>query len=108
LSVGWGEAIGPAQFIASTWLLIKDRVASALGINSMPDPWNPAHAFMASALYLGDLGASAKTYTAERNAACKYYSGKSCGYVTGNTSYGNSVLNLADKIQRTMIDPLQN
>lgn len=108
LSVGWGGAMGPAQFIASTWLLIKDRVASALGINSMPDPWNPAHAFMASALYLGDLGASAKTYTAERNAACKYYSGKSCGYVTGNTSYGNSVLNLADKIQRTMIDLLQN
>ena len=108
LSVGWGGAMGPAQFIASTWLLIKDRVAASLGIDSMPDPWNPSHAFMASALYLSDLGAGSKTYTSERNAACKYYSGKSCGYVTGNTAYGNSVLSLADKIQRTMIDPLQN
>ncbi len=107
LSVGWGGAMGPAQFIASTWLLIEDRVANSLGINSMPDPWNPGHAFMASALYLSDLGANTKTYTAERNAACKYYSGRSCGYATGNTSYGNSVVSLADKIQRTMIDPLQ-
>lgn len=108
LSIGWGGAMGPAQFIASTWLLIKDRVAASLGIDSMPDPWNPSHAFMASALYLSDLGAGSKTFTSERNAACKYYSGKSCGYVTGNTAYGNSVLSLADKIQRTMIDPLQN
>lgn len=107
LNIGWGGAMGPAQFIASTWMLIKDRVASAVGISGMPDPWNPAHAFMASAVYLGDLGAGAKTYTAERNAACKYYSGRSCGLVKGNTAYGNSVVSLADNIQRTMIDPLQ-
>jgi membrane-bound lytic murein transglycosylase B len=107
LNIGWGGAMGPAQFIPSTWVIVADKVASSLGINSMPDPWNPAHAFMASALYLSDLGAGAKTYTAERNAACKYYSGRSCGLVSGNTSYGNSVLSLADKIQRTMIDPLQ-
>lgn len=106
-TIGWGGAMGPAQFIASTWILIKDRISNSVGISGMPDPWNPAHAFMASAIYLGDLGASAKTYTAERNAACKYYSGRSCGLVTGNTSYGNSVVALADKIQRTMIDPLQ-
>ena len=107
LNIGWGGAMGPAQFIPSTWVIVADKVASSLGISSMPDPWNPAHAFMASALYLSDLGAGAKTYTAERNAACKYYSGRSCGLVSGNTSYGNSVLSLADKIQRTMIDPLQ-
>lgn len=107
LSIGWGGAMGPAQFIASTWILIKDRVADAVGISSMPDPWNPAHAFMASAIYLTDLGAGAKTYSAERNAACKYYSGRSCGLVKGNTAYGNSVVSLADNIQRTMIDPLQ-
>jgi peptidoglycan hydrolase CwlO-like protein len=72
LSYGFGGAMGPAQFIPSTWLLIKDRLMSYLGINSMPDPWNPAHAFMASSLYLSDLGASSQTYSAERNAACKY------------------------------------
>jgi membrane-bound lytic murein transglycosylase B len=106
-TIGWGGAMGPAQFIASTWMLIKDRVAKAVGVSGMPDPWNPAHAFMASAMYLGDLGASNQTYTSERNAACKYYSGRACGLVTGNTTYGNSVVALADKIQRTMIDPLQ-
>lgn len=106
-SIGWGGAMGPAQFIASTWMLVKDSVSSAVGISGMPDPWNPAHAFMASAIYLRDLGASNQTYTSERNAACKYYSGRACGLVTGNTTYGNSVIALADKIQRTMIDPLK-
>jgi membrane-bound lytic murein transglycosylase B len=106
LDIGWGGAMGPAQFIPSTWLLFDERIAQAVGISGMPDPWNPAHAFMASAIYLGDLGASGQTYTAERNAACKYYSGRSCGAVRGNTSYGNSVVAQADTIQRTMIDPL--
>ncbi len=106
-SFGWGGAMGPAQFIPSTWVLLTDRIEKALGLSSSPDPWNPVHAFMASALYLGDLGASAGGYTAERNAACRYYSGKSCGLVRGNTTYGNSVLAHADRIQRTMIDPLQ-
>lgn len=107
LSIGWGGAMGPAQFIPSTWLLIKDRVASAVNISGMPDPWNPAHAFMASSLYLADLGARSGTYSAERNAACKYYSGRACGLVRGNTTYGNQVVAQADVIQRTMIDPLQ-
>jgi membrane-bound lytic murein transglycosylase B len=105
-SIGWGGAMGPAQFIPSTWMLIKDRLASFLGISGMPDPWNPAHAFMAAGLYLSDRGAVAGSYSAERNAACKYYSGSSCG-VSGNSYYGNSVMALADNIQRTMIDPLQ-
>ncbi len=107
LSTGYGGAMGPAQFIPSTWMLVKDRLARLLNISGMPNPWSPAHAFMASAMYLSDLGASAGTYTAERNAACKYYSGVSCGLRTGNTSYGNSVMANAERIQRTMIDPLQ-
>ena len=107
LDIGWGGAMGPAQFIPSTWLLMEDEIASALGISGLPDPWNPAHAFMASAIYMANLGANKGTYTAERNAACKYYSGRACGLVKGNTTYGNSVLSLADNIQRTMIDPLQ-
>ncbi len=106
LEIGWGGAMGPAQFIPSTWMLFKDRVASAVGISGMPDPWNPHHAFTASAVYLGDLGAVSGSYTGERNAACRYYSGKSCGAVRGNTTYGNSVMALADNIQRNMIDPL--
>jgi peptidoglycan hydrolase CwlO-like protein len=107
LNVGYGGAMGPAQFIASTWMLVKDGLARNLGISGMPNPWNPAHAFMASAMYLSDLGADGGTYSAERNAACKYYSGGSCGTRTGNTTYGNQVMSKADTIQRTMIDPLQ-
>jgi membrane-bound lytic murein transglycosylase B len=106
LSYGWGGAMGPAQFIPSTWMLFKDRIVSALGISGIADPWNPEHAFMASAMYLSDLGAGRGGYTAERTAACKYYSGKACGYATGNTSYGNSVISRANTIQTTMIDPL--
>ncbi|HEY4503695.1 MAG TPA: lytic murein transglycosylase [Candidatus Paceibacterota bacterium] len=105
-SVGWGGAMGPAQFIPSTWMLFKDRIARALGI-SLPNPWNPQDAFMASSLYLGDLGAINGSYTAEQNAACKYYSGKSCSSSALVRSYGTQVMNKADIIQRTMIDPLQ-
>ncbi len=105
-SVGWGGAMGPAQFIASTWVLLEGRIKNALGISGTPDPWNPSHAFMASSMYLGDLGASTGTYSAERNAACKYYSGRVCSASSLIASYGNSVIAKADNIQRTMIDPL--
>lgn len=96
-SVGYGGAMGPAQFIPSTWMLFKDRIAKALGV-SVADPWNPEHAFTASAMYLSDLGAVSGSYTAERNAACKYYSGKSCGGST-NTFYGDQVMAKAKSIQ---------
>ena len=105
-SVGWGGAMGPAQFIASTWMLFKDRIGKALGTSS-PNPWNPQDAFMASAIYLGDLGATGGSYTGEQNAACRYYSGKSCSSSALIRSYGTSVMSKADNIQRTMIDPLQ-
>ena len=101
-SVGWGGAMGPAQFIASTWVLLQDRVASALGISGPVDPWNPQHAFMASGLYLADLGASGGSYSAERTAACKYFSGSVCSKSSLIASYGNSVVSKADTIQQTI------
>ena len=59
---------------------------------------------MASALYLGDLGAGYGTYSAERNAACRYYSGQAC---SGTSSfYGDQVSNRAIQIQAD-IDVLQ-
>ncbi len=106
-TTGYGGAMGPAQFIASTWMLVKDKLSRLLNIDGMPNPWNPEHAFMASAMYLADLGADNRTYTAERTAACKYYSGGSCGVRTGSTAYGNGVMAKAEKIQREMINPLQ-
>ena len=98
---GFGGGMGPSQFIPSTWQLFVSRIANALGV-STPDPWNPEHAFAASAFYLTDLGAINGSYTGEKKAACKYYG------TGGNTcTYGNQVMAKADTIQRTMIDPLQ-
>lgn len=98
-SGGYGGAMGPAQFIPSTWNLIKTRVANALG-KTVPDPWNPEDAIMASSILLMDQGAGAKTYSAEREAACKYYSGRSCTAPgVRNAFYGNAVMALAAQIQ---------
>ena len=64
---GYGGAMGPAQFIASTWALFEDRLKTALG--HFANPWAPQDAFTASAMYLSDLGASGTSYTAEIRAA---------------------------------------
>lgn len=102
---GYGGAMGPSQFIPSTWLLFKARITSALG--HAADPWNPQDAFMASAIYLGDLGANVSGYSAQRNAACRYYSGRSCdSKKPANSFYGDQVMAKASSIQTTMIDPL--
>jgi membrane-bound lytic murein transglycosylase B len=105
---GYGGGMGPAQFIPSTWQLLQSRIASALGVKT-PDPWYPKDAFMASAIYLTDLGASGASYTSERNAACRYYSGRKCDNKRpANSPYGDSVMKKAKDIQTNMIDPLQN
>jgi hypothetical protein len=107
IGAGWGGAMGPSQFIPATWEQYASRIARAVGV-TIADPWNPRHAITATALYLSDLGAGAKTYTAERSAACKYYSGRDCGLsAMDNTFYGNAVVQRADTIQRTMIEPLE-
>lgn len=106
---GYGGAMGPAQFIPSTWNLMVNKISNATG-KSVPDPWNPADAIMASAIFLGDLGANSKDFTNERTAACRYYSGKTC-YTNGKAnvglSYGNRVMERATALQRD-IDFLQN
>jgi hypothetical protein len=64
---------------------------------------------MASAIYLTDLGAKEGSYTSERNAACKYYSGRKCdSKKPTNFTYGDSVMKKAANIQAKYIDPLQN
>lgn len=100
-SRGYGGAMGPSQFIPSTWELFEDRLRSALHLgNATPDPWNAGHAIMATALYLEDLGAAGGTYTAERHAACRYYSGRACDTKKPtNYTYGDSVIKKADDFQ---------
>ncbi len=96
---GFGGAMGPSQFIPSTWELFTPRLKTTLGV-SQPNPWNPKDAIMATAIYLADLGASGQTFTAERDAACKYYSGRACDNKTPkNYFYGDSVVAKAAKFQ---------
>ena len=89
---GYGGAMGPAQFIASTWKLFESRLKDALGREA--NPWMAEDAFLASAMYLSDLGAKAGTPSSELRAACKYYGsgGSTC-------SYGRSVQTLKNSIQ---------
>ncbi len=89
LSIGWGGAMGPAQFIPSTWILYADKLKNMFGIAG--DPWGIKDSFTAAALYLYDLGASAKTITKESNAASRYYGGSS--------SYAKQVMSRAKCIQ---------
>lgn len=105
-SIGYGGAMGPAQFIPSTWMIFKDRIAKMIGVD-MANPWRAKDAFMASAIYLTDLGAVAGSFTGERNAACRYYSGSACAPGSINETYGNQVISKAYNIQETMINPLQ-
>ena len=102
---GWGGAMGPSQFIPSTWQLFESRITVVTGA-SVADPWKPYHAITATALYLEDLGAVAGNETAERNAACKYYSGRSCSSSSAGAGYGNSVMKKVYAMQAD-IDKLQ-
>ncbi len=77
---GYGGAMGPAQFIPSTWKIFQKRLENALG--HFASPWAPKDAFMASAMYLTDLGAVGPSVSAQSKAACKYYGsgGATCTY----------------------------
>ncbi len=101
---GWGGAMGPAQFIPSTWNIYASRVAKISGA-SVANPWDAKDAITAMSIFLGDLDADVGGYSAEHKAAARYYAG---GYwATAGKSYANSVMALAEKIQ-TDIDFLSN
>ena len=89
---GYGGAMGPAQFIPSTWKLFADRLKTILGYEA--NPWSPQDAFMASGMYLGDLGAIGTSASAQSRAACSYY-----GTRASSCSYSKSVMKLKATIQ---------
>ena len=107
---GFGGAMGPAQFIPSTWNLMVEKIADAID-KTIPNPWDPQDAIMAMAIFLKELlGTTGDPYTDQRTAACRYYSGKTCygnGGANVGLSYGNSVMSKAAAIQRD-IDFLQS
>lgn len=93
----YGGAMGPAQFIPSTWKLFENDIARVSG-NNPPSPWSNADAFVATGLYLARSGANAKTTASEKKAAATYYCGSnwqrySCSY------YASKVMETAAQYQ---------
>ncbi len=92
---GWGGAMGPAQFIPSTWALYGGTM----------NPWDPSNAILAMSRYLAGLGAGAGGYTALHTAAAKYYAGGA--WATAGQVYANQVMAKVNGIQQN-IDFLAN
>ena len=69
---GWGGAMGPAQFIPSTWMGYKNKVATLTG--KAANPWDIRDAFLASAIKLRNDGADG-TDDGDWKAAMKYFAG---------------------------------
>lgn len=90
--LGWGGAMGPAQFIPSTWMGYREKVRAATG--KTPNPWDIRDAFIAAAIKLNNDGASSKG--GEFNAALKYFSGSvNLTY----RYYGDNVLAIAQRYE---------
>ncbi|GAC1413130.1 MAG: hypothetical protein NVSMB66_4260 [Candidatus Doudnabacteria bacterium] len=93
MRIGWGGGMGPAQFIASTWVSHSAEVSAISGHPA--NPWNINDAFIASALLLkanGGIGSKKD----EWNAAMRYFSGSTNRRFR---FYGDNVLALAQKYQ---------
>lgn len=108
LSYGWGGAMGPSQFIPSTWALYggyvntgndvyvydktKDSIRQLLGIDAPSSPFRNQDAFLATSLLMRDNGATGGTYNAEWTAAIRYYSGWGGIDNPRNHFYGDQVM----------------
>lgn len=91
----WGGAMGPAQFIPTTWLTYAPKVKQITG-KSVANPWDVRDAFVAAALYLTNYGANKKTRDAEWRAALIYFTG---AVNTRYRFYADSVLAIADRYE---------
>jgi len=106
MSFGWGGAMGPADFIPSTWMRYKDKIEKITG--KLSDPWNTQDAFWAAGLYLSDSGAKTQTYEGEFDAAMIYFSGSANSpytfYAKGASNIANQIQSNIDIIERNQIN----
>ncbi|MDO8443480.1 MAG: hypothetical protein Q7S78_00610 [Candidatus Azambacteria bacterium] len=98
-SYGWGGAMGPAQFIPTTWLLYTDAVSNLTG-RRPASPWNIDDAFTASGLMLAESGANKQTYASEVKAAKIYIAGGRWSTSLTARIYSNNVMAEASRIQK--------
>ena len=98
---GCGGAMGPAQFLPTTWLRFEDKVVELTGHNP-PNPWSVEDAFTASAIFLAEAGAFSQTEAGEIKAAKTYLSGNpNCRkYIC--RSYSSRIVSLAKDIGRVL------
>lgn len=110
--VGWGGAMGPSQFIPSTWAIYggivnngsgwtydknSDAIRSINKTSSPANPFNNQDAFIATALLLRDNGANG-TYASDRLAALRYYAGWGGASNPANAFYGDQVMNRKSRL----------
>jgi peptidoglycan hydrolase CwlO-like protein len=91
--IGWGGAMGPAQFIPSTWVGYEKSVTAITG--KAADPWDIRDAFIAAAIKLKDDGAG--TQSGEWAAAMRYFSGSTNPQFS---FYGDNVVATAAQYQK--------
>ncbi|MGH7480921.1 MAG: hypothetical protein ACRELV_02100 [Longimicrobiales bacterium] len=76
---GWGGAIGPAQIMPATWETIEPRLMQLTG-KQVVNPYDLADAFVATAVFLADRGATSPTNEVE--AVGRYIAGPNWHYYT--------------------------
>jgi len=95
--IGFGGAMGPAQFIPTTWLGYKSKVSAITGKTA--NPWDIRDAFLAAAIKLKGDGGGA--ISGEWTAAMKYFSGSTN---KAYRFYGDNVVKMAKEYQQDIDD----
>jgi len=98
---GCGGAMGPAQFIPSTWLSYAPEVMRLTG-RATANPWNTHDAFTAAAIKLARGGATSKDRAGEVAASKAYISGNSKCMQAICISYSNSIQQKAAAIEQNL------